>query len=223
MTKKNLIFCVTVIFIIAYCLLLIVDNHLVEARPANSIFFEDVNLEQVIRREICKAKGEIDAESVRNLTKLDLSAYDIKSVNGMEYLLNLQDLKIDTRLIRDLSPLKKLKNLEILSIGNYKNHNELAIDIKIFEMINLQELNIIRINLNNMDLSRFSQLVKLKKLSLYHTSIDDISFLSNLRKLEILEIRGSFDSWNYIKDIDSISNLINLETVDLMSNNNKTH
>ena len=157
----------------------------------------------------------------------------------VERLVNLKKLVIGAPFgennwsISDISPIEKLKNLEVLnleknsisdiySIGNLKNLRELNLGsnkiLNITPLQNLQDLQ----RLQRLDLSKnakikdfkvIGELKSLEKLILIINKIKDVSFLENLENLKYLNIEV-----NEISELDVISKLKNIETLFLNSN-----
>lgn len=215
MKLSRMLICLVIIFLLINSVIEIVNSQM----DFRTINFQDKNFEQAIRNEINKKVGEITLDDLMNITEIDFSDYDLRTIKEIEYFINLQELRIDVSLINDISPICKLYKLERISIGNFKDANLIDVDIeKIGNMINLKELSINQINLNNCDLSVFGNLKKLHTISLRNTGIDNISFISNLTSLEKLIITGSYSTWNNIEDINPIRQLVNLKELQLTFN-----
>lgn len=74
--------------------------------------FDDRNLERAIRRQLGIRRGdEITAEAMRDLVMLDLSNRNIEKLDGLEFAINLMDLRLVNNKISDLTPLRGLNNL----------------------------------------------------------------------------------------------------------------
>lgn len=66
----------------------------------------------------CITAKEADAGSAENVTFLDCSNKSIYSLEGIDYLPNLQRLSVEDNYISDLTPLKTLNNLVYLVVDN---------------------------------------------------------------------------------------------------------
>lgn len=123
----------------------------------------------------------------------------------------------------DLTPLSGLEKLKSLRIEKIRDDEgflpEYLSDIT--PLANLTNLEELYLNQNRtMDISSLSDLKKLRILDLGHNVIADLSPLSELINLEELNL---FDNHNYsargvIKDISALSNLTNLRTLSLAIN-----
>ena len=142
----------------------------------------------------------------------------IKSIVGLEKAVNLKQLTIsgnpdDSKgALRDISPLKGLKNLELLRLS----HNDI-IDISPVEgLTNLKHLFLSHNQIKNIDAVK--NLTNLESLdfarNIGEERISDISAIANLTKLKLLGLSDA-----NIPDISVLRNLVNLET--FMANDSK--
>lgn len=153
--------------------------------------FEDRNLEELIRDILDQPKGEILISDLEEITILDGSFRNIESIEGLQFLINLEELRLDQsfdseKRINDITPLASLTNLIILSFANN--------------------------NVENIDV--LTNLENLERLILFNNKVSDISSLNNLTNLQFLDIGE-----NLIDNINDINQLINLENLSLLGNN----
>ena len=78
------------------------------------IEIEDKYLKQDIQKAL-GLSGDITLKDMYNLRTLTGSSRRITSLKGLEYAKNLEELNIEQNEVRDLSPLKNLKNLRVLN------------------------------------------------------------------------------------------------------------
>ena len=163
----------------------------------------------------------------------------IKSIVGLEKAVNLKQLTIsgnpdDSKgALRDISPLKGLKNLELLRLSHndiidispiegltnlkhlFLSHNQIKNIDAVKNLTNLESLDFAR-NIGEeriSDISAIANLTKLKLLGLSDANIPDISVLKNLVNLEIFMANDS-----KIEDISVLKNAKNLKILYLDKN-----
>jgi hypothetical protein len=110
----------------------------------------------------------------RNLNRI---SFQLESVNGIDLLPfrnNIKSVHFIDNLIYDISPLSKLKSLEVLTLWN----NPLTDIRPLSELTNLFHLNLSDTNVS--DISTLNNLKGLKNISLDSTKIKDISSLFQL-------------------------------------------
>lgn len=110
----------------------------------------------------------------------------IKSLEGLEYAINMTSLDLTGNEVIDLTPLKGCKNLETLELDDQ------------YLAESGQYLT---------DISSLKDLTKLKKLVLKNNKIEDLSAIGNLTDLEELDLYGN----RGIKSIDGFENLKKLK------------
>lgn len=205
------------------------------------IEFPDRNLEFAIRVALNKLSGAITISDMEKLKSLVAVDFDIYSLEGLQYAVNLEFLNLSinkisdisqlenlTKLkelylvsneIRDISYIKKLTNLTVL----YLDDNQIE-DISALMMLdnpeepNESKLNKLGLNLNLIsDISPLKNLIDLTYLRAAsqksREKISDISVLNKLTALTWLDLHG-----NQISDINSLKNLSNLNYLNLSNN-----
>jgi internalin A len=142
-----------------------------------------------------------------NLQKLDLGDIcppENEIPKWMEILSKLGIYDLDKRFEFDLSPLKKLHNLEELSFGgeSIKNIKPLA------SLNNLKILNLRGVPVS--DIKPLKNLTKLQRLYIQHTQVTNLKPLKNLMNLTELEFNGS-----PVSNLEPIQELKNLQQLSL--------
>jgi Leucine-rich repeat (LRR) protein len=166
------------------------------------IYFEDPNLEQVIREIINRPNGPIYKSDVVYILDIDACERGMESLEGLQHLENLNVLSIYSNQISDLSPLENLINIH--SLAFYDNQ---VSDLSPLE--NLTNIYYLILDDNQVsDLSPLSNLTNLKSLYFSDNQVSDLSPLSNLANLESL-----YFSENQVSDLSPLSNLTNLESL----------
>ncbi|EHN7557563.1 leucine-rich repeat domain-containing protein, partial [Listeria monocytogenes] len=153
-----------------------------------------------------------ELNTVEMLDELYITEY-IASIEGVQYLNNLKQLKIVGygNSISDLLPLSGLMKLELIQF----NSNQIS---NLSPLSNLTNLSVLILSDNKIsDLSPLSGLTNLKKLQLSENQLSDLTPLSGLTNLTSLDMDK-----NKISDISPLANLTNLTTL-YMSNNQITN
>lgn len=195
------------------------------------IFFEDPDLESVVRKAINKPIGSITREDVEDLTHLNASVTSIQSLKGIENLLGLSwlDLSVtDTTAISELASLTKLTYLnldsnqivDIHALGKLVQLSELRLNNnKINDVTSLSWLankNLLKADLANNQITNVTalkNLTTLQTLNLGNNQITDITPLGSLRLIRELDL-----SANLIDKIDAITLMTRLEKLNLRKN-----
>ncbi|MDR1563702.1 MAG: cell wall-binding repeat-containing protein [Oscillospiraceae bacterium] len=132
----------------------------------------------------------------------------IQSLEGLQYAINLKELKLYGSGVEDLSPLAGLKGLERLDL-----RNSFVSDLS--PLKGLSKLTVLDLDENLIsNISALSSLVNLQGLYLNNNNISDISALSNLKQLSILMLFS-----NQISDISPLKELVKLRLLELSNNN----
>lgn len=165
----------------------------------------------------------------------------VKSLEGLEYAVNMTQLDLAGNEIVDLTPIKNCKKLEKLDLSSqystsqYKELSDISplanlTNLKVLKLKtnDIQDVSVLKnlINLEELDLfgnrkiksiEGFEKLTKLKILLLNRTrSIKDITPLKECKNLQQLSIQG-----NKVDNIDALKDHKNLEKLDISSNNIK--
>ena len=182
--------------------------------------FEDEDLKDTIIKALRKQddsfddkKGYVTAGECQKLTELFIWDDSITSIKGIEYCTGLQDLKITSRHISDISPLLGLTNLKNLDLsGDWVTNGNISNFVSVLQRLpNLTRLDLYKTQITN--ISSLSKLTNLTVLDLYDNKVADISPLSGLINLKELDL-----GFNPITDISPLSGLTNLEKLNLNGN-----
>ena len=143
----------------------------------------DPNLRRVVRKKL-----EIPNDTPLMIYDM-LQLYDlvsisdgIRSLEGLQYAVNLEFLHVAPGHISDLTPIQDLSNLRVLKL--YKN--EISDISPLAGLVNLEQLALE----NNwiVDIAPLSDLVNLRELTLHYNQIADFSSLAGLVNLQVLTI-----------------------------------
>lgn len=169
----------------------------------------DRNLEDILRGKIGKRNGEpIYKNDLKIITRISAPEEGIKSLEGLQYCVNLRVAELWGNKISYIPDLSDLDHLEYLQLnGNFISD--------ISGLSGLENIEVLILSGNNiLDVSPLAGLTTLKELDLGGNSISDISPLKNLKDLELLYL-----SSNDISDISPLKNLTSLKEIYLSRNN----
>ncbi|AIC96069.1 hypothetical protein BleG1_3522 [Shouchella lehensis G1] len=196
----------------------------------DTITFSDKQLQTVILSSLNdKGIEEITSETVKTIKQLDARGADIETLEGLQYLTELEKIDLRDNKITDLSALANLSKLKDLNLAS--NHLEdinalssltqlVNIDVRnnavgdlspLKELILLEKL-VLRGNIIE-SIMPLAQLTQLRELNLRENAITDLSPLENLTKLVELNLHT-----NQINDLSPIKNLTNLEYLTMRRN-----
>jgi hypothetical protein len=172
--------------------------------------------DDVLRAAIEEELGFIDPTptdmsgltSLRQSMERETQADGIRSIAGIQYAVNLEDLKLRLNQISSISHLSELVLLEELDLSE----NEIDSISALSGLHRLSELNL---HANSIDsVSALSGLGRLRELEVYANEITDPSPLATLKNLEDLDLHE-----NPISDISSLEQFSQqLRTLDLRHN-----
>ena len=160
----------------------------------NEIFEDEMalftNLSITKNMYLVSLKGLEKATNLENLTLFENS---IRNLSPIKTLKNLKTINMDSNYIEDISALENLSSLQSISFIN----NEIK---DMTSLQNLKNLKLIDLGKNEIqDLSPLENLGKLENLSLYDNKIEDISTLKNLPGIKYLRLEN-----NNIKDVSDL-------------------
>ncbi|HOF03914.1 MAG TPA: leucine-rich repeat domain-containing protein, partial [Atribacterota bacterium] len=138
---------------------------------------------------------------------LDACCRNIVSIEGAQYLTNLQYLELEQNQISDLSPLAGLTNLQWL----YLVYNQISDLSPLAGLANLRSL-----YLSYNQISGLSPLMGLTNLQLLSLSHNQISGLSPL--VGLVNLRELYLDNNQISDLSPLAGLTNMQVLSLWSN-----
>ncbi|KAH3670925.1 hypothetical protein OGAPHI_000636 [Ogataea philodendri] len=143
-----------------------------------------------------------------NLTVLDLSFNNIKTIKHLENLTKLEHLYFVQNRIKEIQNLDTLKNLKNLELG--ANRIE-VISEQLLQLPSLEQL-----WLGKNLITKFENLEKLKKLRVLSIQSNKLTKIENLDHLESLE--ELYLSHNKLTKLEGLDNLFNLQVLDVTSN-----
>jgi hypothetical protein len=179
------------------------------ARAVFAMADETVNIPdptlQVAIRETLDIHGrDIRASDMASITRLDITynpgglaggipQSPISDLTGLEYCINVEEIRLVGDQIKDLSPLSKLTRLQSLLLAENSIRD-------VSPLAGLSNLETLIIDGNDIsDISALANLTNLKNLGIQRNHISDISPLTKLYRLEILSLEE-----NQILDISPL-------------------
>ena len=182
------------------------QNYINSQANYEEVEFADRGLEFRIRKVLNLTNSEpLTRDRLAQITELDLTNTVLSSLDGIQYLINLKELKLDINSRRsDPTPIGKLTRLEKLILPDRDIENLKFLS----RLTNLREL-YLRSN-KIQDITPLVGLTNLRKLQLDSNQITDITPLTKLTNLKELNLQS-----NEIKDITPLATLTNLRELDL--------
>ncbi|NLD48800.1 MAG: hypothetical protein GX660_16675, partial [Clostridiaceae bacterium] len=192
--------------------------------------FTDKNLESAVRLAIGKNTGDLSISDLSKVTELNADGKGISDLQGIQYLVNMEELELSNNNIKIIDPLKSLIGLKKLSLA----YNSLNSAEALSYLSNLEYL-----DLDNNSISDFTPLTEctnIRHLSVHNNSISGSISLSSLSNIEILDLSeneateiSGFEYLTALKELylnqNRLSNLSGigkcqaLEVLDVSSNN----
>ena len=170
-------------------------------------WFDDPNLERMVRAALGRPQGPFTPEDFAMLTELGAGGQDIRSLAGIEYFAALLMLALHRNQITDLTPLNQLKNLQLLEL-------DINRIVDLTPLSQLKNLNSLGLYFNQItDLTPLNQLNSLQHLNLGDNRIVDLTPLNQLKNLQDLHLGD-----NQIVDLTPLNQLKNLNSLYLYDN-----
>lgn len=192
---------------------LFLETSQVELLPLEEMIvnFADPDLEAAVRTQL-ETSGEIYLSDVLGITYFYASEWGITSLEGMEYLRNVEYIDFGYNNIVDLTPLRGLGNLRELNLTS-NNLTDLSV---LGELPALEYLDVSSNALGNSAMEGLSGATGLRGLTATYNNFSDLSFVSAMTKLTQLDV-----SQCLVGDLTPLSDLSNLIYL-YMANNNVT-
>ena len=166
-----------------------------------------VNLQNAIKKqlEINRAISCEDLEGMKRLASSTFSTPDnkkIKSLEGLQFAVRLEELNISYSFLDDISAIKSLIYLRSVHFHKSKINNIEALK----NLVNLQNLQISSSKLSNLE--AIKSLTNLKDIRMFSNQITDLNPLKNLTNLETLWLAGnSISKFEILGNMPYLKNL----------------
>ncbi|EDH3593760.1 hypothetical protein GCV60_10475 [Listeria monocytogenes] len=171
-----------------------------------SVIFPDAALAEIIRDTLGKSSVDdvVTQAELDTITQINGQRKGIVDISGVETLTSAGWLTFNYNEISDLSPVKDLKKLYNLQLGDCGISD-------ISSLSNLKTLTHLYLSDNNIsDISPLANLTGLVSLTLQNNEISDISSLSKIVRIDLLDLRN-----NQISDVSPLRNLKQLLNVSI--------
>ena len=195
------------------------------------MIIQDEMLRAAIARTLQIEEADITEKKLEELMTLSARSSGIISLEGLQYAVNLKYLDLCGNAIEDLTPIRDLREIEVLNLS--KN---MLRDIQALREFRQLRLDISRNNLYTMDISALAGMINLEELNLERSKVDNLVYLENVKKLKKLyvgiengpfplSILGMLDElkelhmnkmWLY--DIADLTYLKHIEVLDVSTN-----
>ena len=181
---------------------------------AQAVHIPDPNLRQVVSEALHVPAGTpITAAEMRQLTTLNAEARQITDLTGLEYAVNLTELRLGENPIAGISPLADLTQLTLLRLNDCWTIDDITV------LADLTQLTVLDLDRNLIvDVGPLAGLTALESLDLRYNQLEDIGPLANLTQLWRLILSN-----NKIKDVRPLATLTRLEILDIQANSITDH
>ncbi len=202
-----------------------------DASAADSIF-PDKALEDAVRQQVYDKRNNdepLTKEDVKNVAVIFGEDRGIKSLEGLQHCLVVQEIRLSGNEIEDISPLAGLKELLSLDLAANKIADISALkELKRLQYLNLNDNRVQKLDalaelsnmrslyLNNNKIERLGKLKQLTKLWSLYVSGNPLQAAAVLRRLEMVD---TLDLSNCgLKSVDFIKPMKRLKLLDLSGN-----
>lgn len=201
--KSRFVRLAKVLMIVCLCFLFAAETEIHAEK--SGVQLESASLERIVRMALQKPEGELTREDMASLRSV--AGYRVTSLKGLEYAVNLKELRMMNGDVSDLSPLSGLRQLQNISL--YDN--------KISDLSPLRELNHVAhldLSMNKItDITSLQSMTALKTLDLSVNFVADPKPLNALTKLVSLDL-----SDNFIADFSGLQDMTELEYLNANGN-----
>lgn len=172
---------------------------------AISELFADTKLAEAIADELLiDTNSGVSESQLESITSLSLPGSNISSLEGIQYLTNIEYLDLNNNQITDISLLSDLLNLKTLML----NTNSIADISAITDLVNLTYLDI---SYNQVaDISPISKLTRLAYINLDNNQIRDITPIWNLI---CLEWYSALNQTIYLTSVESDNDTLTISNI----------
>ena len=176
---------------------------------AQTVDIPDPSLRAALALTLGKdVETDITQADMASLESLDAFESGIRNLTGLEFAINLIELRLGLNAISDISPLENMTKLTVLDL----HRNQRISDVT--PLSNLTNLTWLSLRGNRIsDMSPLKNLTKLTYLHVAYNSIRDVSAFEGLTNLAFLDIEA-----HRISDLSPLINMTKLTYLDFDSN-----
>ncbi len=176
-------------------------------RSAAEDLFPDKGLEAAVRQEVFAKRYNTEPltkEDVKNISQVLAKGKSIKSLEGMQHCISVQQIDFEDNEIVDLKPLTELKLIQSINLAGNKIET-------IEPLAALSRVQYLELSRNAVtDIYPVSNMSNMRSLYLSENKIEKIDVVKALPKVWTLYLAS-----NPVKDFSPISDLKGLTTLDL--------
>ncbi len=168
---------------------------------AAPVFMPDATLRQAVAAALGLGPYEaVGAQAMSALRSLDLRGAGVSDLTGLEYAVNLTGLDLSGNLVADLTPLGLLVNLSVLGLAGVE-----ADPWPLFTLTGLRRLSLRDAGLS--DISMLSGLTELEVLDLSGNPVSDLWPLAGMHRLGALRLDGGAVDLSPLSGLGSLGTL----------------
>lgn len=179
-----------------------------------AVTFADSSLEAAIRDALQQDDGDLLHLDLETITELTASGDSIQSLSGLEFVRNLTHLDLSDNEIRSITQLSRLPDLEVLNLSNNSINSfspltlltsmrELRLEntglASVSRLVRMIDLEVLYLNVNQLDdITGLEVLTGLRQLNLRDNDLTSVAALTSLAELDDLWLEGN--------DFDDVAN-----------------
>ena len=176
-------------------------THLPDLTLISPVFMPDATLRQAVAAALGLGPYEaVGAQAMSALRSLDLRGAGVSDLTGLEYAVNLTGLDLSGNPVADLTPLGLLVNLRVLGLAGVE-----ADPWPLFTLTGLRRLSLRDAGLS--DISMLSGLTELEVLDLSGNPVSDLWPLAGMHRLGALRLDGGAVDLSPLAGLGSLGTL----------------
>lgn len=169
--------------------------------------FPDKGLEAAVRKEVFAKRYNTEPltkDDVKNISQVIGKGKSIKSLEGLQHCVSVQEIDLENNEIVDLKPMAELKLLQSINLAK----NKIESIAPLSELVRVQYLELSRNSVS--DLAPLAKMTNMRSLYLSDNKITNIAVVKGLTKVWTLYLAG-----NQVADLAPVGELKWLTSLDL--------